>query len=119
VSEAQYEITPILCGSITDVERSNLTLKHHAGEQTSIPSILWIIRSGTETIVLDTGPGDAEAVRSELGRSFEPDGDLTEKLATAGVDPEGVETVVISHLHWDHAGGLDLFAYAQVYVQRR
>src|SRR3954451_19760341 len=93
LTDPTYEIIPVLCGSITDVERSNLTLKHHTGEQTSIPSILWIIRSQSETIILDAGPGDPEVVRTELGRSFETDGDLVEKLAAVGVDPTAVKTV--------------------------
>jgi N-acyl homoserine lactone hydrolase len=119
VSDQQFEIFPVLCGSITDVERSNLTLKRHEGEKVSIPSIVWVMRSKDETVVLDAGPGDPAVVRSELGRAFEPHGDLTETLIALGVEPAEVETVVISHLHWDHAGGLDLFSSARFYVQRR
>lgn len=41
---------------------------------------------------------------------------LDAQLALCGVKPEDVKTVVVSHLHLDHAGGLYLFEHADVYV---
>ncbi len=39
-------------------------------------------------------------------------------LRDAGVDPRDVEFVVLTHLHWDHAGNCDLFPDARVLVQQ-
>ena len=74
---------------------------------------LWAIRGEGRTIVVDTGFGDAAAAKR--GRSL-----LRHPLAAlreAGIDPATVEDVVISHLHWDHAGNLDAFPKAVFHLQ--
>jgi glyoxylase-like metal-dependent hydrolase (beta-lactamase superfamily II) len=40
------------------------------------------------------------------------------RLAEAGVRPEDVTDVVVSHVHWDHVDGLDLFPRARAWLQR-
>jgi len=52
-----------------------------------------LVRDGEKTILFDTGPG-----RSLL--------DNMEHLA---IEPESIDTVVLSHIHGDHAGGLGSF----------
>jgi glyoxylase-like metal-dependent hydrolase (beta-lactamase superfamily II) len=41
-----------------------------------------------------------------------------ETLARLGIDPVAVETLVISHIHWDHVGNLGLFRNARLPVAR-
>src|SRR5258708_18757977 len=41
-----------------------------------------------------------------------------EAVRQAGVKPEEVTDVVISHAHWDHMGGIDLFPKATVWIQK-
>jgi glyoxylase-like metal-dependent hydrolase (beta-lactamase superfamily II) len=43
--------------------------------------------------------------------------DVVSRLALLGVEPDEVAHVVMSHLHYDHAGGLQFFPRARVYVQ--
>jgi glyoxylase-like metal-dependent hydrolase (beta-lactamase superfamily II) len=75
---------------------------------------LWVLRSGTQTIVVDTGYSASGGGRR--GRSFlvEP----LEALRRAGVDPGAVDAVVNTHLHYDHTGHLDAFGDAPVLVPR-
>jgi glyoxylase-like metal-dependent hydrolase (beta-lactamase superfamily II) len=40
-----------------------------------------------------------------------------DSLQRLGIDPAQVKDVIITHLHWDHAGNLDLFPCAQVHLQ--
>ena len=35
-----------------------------------------------------------------------------------GVDPASVTDIIISHAHWDHIGGIDLFPTATVWIQK-
>ena len=42
----------------------------------------------------------------------------SEALARVGLKPEDITDVVISHMHWDHADGADLFPKARIWVQR-
>ena len=41
-----------------------------------------------------------------------------EAVRQAGIKPEDVTDVVISHAHWDHMGGIDLFPRATVWIQK-
>lgn len=57
-----------------------------------------LVNTGTEVILFDTGLG-AGAREGGLGR-------LRARLAAAGIAPEQVDVVVITHFHPDHIGGL-------------
>ena len=57
----------------------------------------FLVRTPEETLLIDTGLGSWAEGR---GTEF-----LLEGLAAHGVAPEAVDRVVLSHLHFDHAGG--------------
>jgi glyoxylase-like metal-dependent hydrolase (beta-lactamase superfamily II) len=42
----------------------------------------------------------------------------SEAIAPLGIKPEEVTDIFLSHMHWDHAGGIDLFPAARVWVQK-
>jgi glyoxylase-like metal-dependent hydrolase (beta-lactamase superfamily II) len=42
----------------------------------------------------------------------------SEAIAPLGIKPEDVTDLLLSHMHWDHAGGIDLFPKARVWVQK-
>ncbi len=76
---------------------------------------VWAVVGESRTLILDTG-FDA-AMAKKRGREF-----LTpprDGLAAIGVDPDKVEDVVISHMHYDHAGNNDLFPNARFHLQDR
>jgi glyoxylase-like metal-dependent hydrolase (beta-lactamase superfamily II) len=50
---------------------------------------------------------------------FAPGEEVAGRLATVGVAADRVDVVVLSHLHFDHAGGLATIPNARVVVQRR
>lgn len=84
---------------------------HDAGLQ--MDYFLWLARNRKHTLVVDTGFDEVAARRR--GREFtrRPD----ESLKMLGVDPAAVENVILTHLHYDHAGNLDLFPRATFHVQ--
>jgi glyoxylase-like metal-dependent hydrolase (beta-lactamase superfamily II) len=74
---------------------------------------VWVIRSAAHTFVVDTGFDAAAAARR--GRTvLRP---VAEGLAAIGVDPAEVQDVVITHMHYDHAGNVGLFPKARFHVQ--
>src|SRR6185295_2730458 len=42
----------------------------------------------------------------------------SEAIARVGLKPDDITDVVISHMHWDHADGLDLFPKARIWLQK-
>ena len=53
------------------------------------------------------------------GRSFEGFETPGQVLAKAGAAPGDIDTLVLTHLHFDHAGNFDAFPNARVLLQRR
>ena len=74
---------------------------------------VWVLTSGSRTIVVDTGYDEAEGRRR--GRPILQD--PAAQLAGFGMDPETVETVIVTHLHYDHAGSLGRFPKARFHLQ--
>lgn len=58
-----------------------------------------VVNTGNRLILIDAGTG---------GRLAPTAGQLYENLAAAGIDPKAVDTVLISHFHPDHIGGVRL-----------
>ncbi len=100
------------------LDASMLTYTVGAGTIVRIPRVIWVVR-GPTTVVVDTSvpPGSrpAEFIGEALDRT--PDQEPANALRLAGLDPKDVEYVVLTHLHWDHAGNCDLFPEATVLVQ--
>lgn len=84
----------------------------HASPQ-PLNYFVWVIRNVNRTIVIDTGFDRAEAQRRGRPIEIEP----VDALKRLGIAAETVETVVITHLHYDHAGTLDCFPAARFHIQ--
>lgn len=74
---------------------------------------VWVVRNRDRTIVVDTGFDAAEA----RSRGREILRTPAEALGTLGIDASKVEEVVITHLHFDHAGTLAAFPAARFHLQ--
>ncbi|MDX1622425.1 MAG: MBL fold metallo-hydrolase [Gemmatimonadota bacterium] len=55
--------------------------------------------------VIETGCGGKDDERFREIYGIERDGGLVARLGEAGVAPEGIDRVALTHLHFDHAGG--------------
>lgn len=78
---------------------------------------VWVIRGGNRTFVVDTGFDRKEAERRGWAHTL--DRPVEDGLRAIGVQPDAVEDVILTHLHWDHAGNHDLFPRARYHVQDR
>ncbi len=76
---------------------------------------LWVIRNEARTIVVDLGFDR----RSGEARGRVPEREPIEALAAIGVKPEDVDTVIITHMHFDHAGHGPYFPNATFILQER
>lgn len=74
---------------------------------------VWAIVGGGRQWVLDTG-FDATMAAQRRRQLVRPVG---EGLRAIGIDPASVQDVIISHMHYDHAGNHDLFPAARYHVQ--
>ncbi|SEV91115.1 Glyoxylase, beta-lactamase superfamily II [Cognatiyoonia koreensis] len=74
---------------------------------------MWVLRKGSETILVDTGYDAAEAETRARPIRMEP----AEALRPLGIAPDDITTLIVTHLHYDHAGGLHLFPNATLHMQ--
>lgn len=84
---------------------------HDAGSD--LAYYVWVARRSDCTYVIDTG-FDEPAAR-QRGRELLLS--VREGLALAGVDATRVQNVILTHLHYDHAGTLEQFPHAHFHVQ--
>ncbi len=69
---------------------------------------VWAIKGKNEIIVVDTGCSLSLATQRKLKDFLNP----VDILARIGADKTNVKKVFITHLHWDHLGGIELFLQA-------
>lgn len=74
---------------------------------------IWVLRREGEVILVDSGYDGAEA--TERGRPIIRD--PREALAGIGIRAEDITQLIVTHLHYDHAGGLHLFPNATIHLQ--
>jgi len=60
-----------------------------------------LVNTGSKLILIDTGTGEA-GFNSSKGMN----GQFINNLAASGLKPENIDTIIISHYHNDHVGGL-------------
>ena len=64
----------------------------------------YVIETGGHTILVETGGVNKLDGRALERMRMEPPVPLPELISRAGIDPERIEIVLNSHLHWDHCG---------------
>ncbi len=66
----------------------------------------FLLRDGRHTALIDVGYGGKHAPLDRKFYDLQPGEPLAEELARLNVAADSIHTVILSHLHWDHAGGL-------------
>jgi N-acyl homoserine lactone hydrolase len=96
-----------------------------AGPMTT-PCPSFLIEHDRGMVLFDTGPDPAAAVDpvgqygrdlvEGMGLRFAPEVGIDRQLEAIGVKPADIDFVVVSHLHFDHAGATHLFDKAKIIV---
>lgn len=71
----------------------------------------YIVQAGDRTVLIETGGGNKMDDRARermqvAGAALIP---LPDLISAAGIDPESIDTVLNTHLHWDHVGWNTVF----------
>jgi glyoxylase-like metal-dependent hydrolase (beta-lactamase superfamily II) len=114
-STPEYSIQAIRYAISPGFPVAGLVMGAPKDEKVDIAMVIWLIRGGGRTILFDSG------FHREKWFKYFPMNDFVrpdEAVKLAGVKPEEVTDIVISHAHWDHMGGIDLFPKATVWIQK-
>jgi len=117
-------IEPLSCGTLT----AGRSMFERGADDTPVelPVPSWLIRHGDDLMLFDcamhtalTTAGPArEEVELFFGLGVSADDMVASRLRDRDVDPADIDIVILSHLHFDHAGGLAQLPNARVLVQR-
>jgi N-acyl homoserine lactone hydrolase len=103
------------------LSRSALFYGESSETKVQIPITCYVVRTSDAVVLFDTGVSPRAVpglLRNDSMARFS-DGDLlVHRLDGLGLQLTDVDLVVISHLHYDHAGGAELFAKSELVVQR-
>jgi glyoxylase-like metal-dependent hydrolase (beta-lactamase superfamily II) len=85
----------------------------HSNKDHTIDYFIWVLKSDESVIVVDTGYDYDEAKRRNRPIQRSP----SESLKALDIEANQVTDVIITHLHYDHAGGLKEFPNAKFHLQ--
>src|SRR3989304_3576978 len=113
-----YKIYPLYIAKLfTDV--GAFCYLNFSGIKKWFPIYIWLIEGGGKRIIVDTACDAEEVMKtSVLKAPYENITTLEEALGRFGLAPETVDTVILTHLHADHALNVKRFTNAAIYVQR-
>ena len=110
-----YEVYAIRYATLPDFPLSALVKGADKDRKLDIAMIVWLVRGNGRTILVDSGFYRDQFLKAWTVRDFLKPSDA---VAQFGVKPEEVTDVIITHMHWDHADGMDLFPRARIWVQK-
>jgi len=111
---ATYEVEAIRFATIPAFRVSGLIAGADTSRRLDIAMSVWLLRGEGRNVLVDAG-----FHRQRYIDGWKPAGYISpaEAVRQAGVDPNSVSDIVITHIHWDHADGIDLFPRANVWIQ--
>jgi glyoxylase-like metal-dependent hydrolase (beta-lactamase superfamily II) len=111
----EYTIQAIRYGVSPGIPVGALVVGGPKDEKVDVDFVVWLVRGDGHNILFDSGFHHERYFKQwNVSDYLRPD----EAVQQAGVKPEDVTDIVISHAHWDHMGGIDLFPKATVWIQK-
>jgi N-acyl homoserine lactone hydrolase len=102
-------------------ERTGLFYGERSADRVAIPVGCWLIQTPSANVLFDTGVAPRAVpglLRNDPLARFSEEDLLVNRLDMLGLEPNDVQMVVLSHLHFDHAGGAALFPRSELVVQK-
>ena len=114
MSVEQTKIYPINTGWLEADVGTYIFWKGKPGEKIWNPVICYYVDTGEHKIMIDTGLSD-EARATKYHHKCEKRGcvEAPEALRRLGVQPEEIDIVIFTHLHWDHVQNMKEFCNAR------
>ena len=109
----EYEVYALRFARMQRRQSENFIFRDEHDGTVDMDFFVWLVRDGRKAILVDTGFGDRSATERKRPLDVCP----IEALRHLDVDPADIRDVVITHLHWDHAGNLDKLPNATFHVQ--
>jgi glyoxylase-like metal-dependent hydrolase (beta-lactamase superfamily II) len=110
-----YDVYAIRYATIPDFPVAGLVAGAEPTRKLDIAMMIWLVRGNSRNILVDSGFYHDRFFKDWHVTDFTKP---SETLKRVGVKPEDITDVIITHMHWDHADGMDLFPNARIWIQR-
>jgi glyoxylase-like metal-dependent hydrolase (beta-lactamase superfamily II) len=111
----QYEVFAVQYATIPDFRVSGLVAGADKDRKMDIAMMVWLVRGNGHTILVDAGFYREQFFKQwKVANFVKP----SEAIARVGLKPEDITDVIVTHMHWDHADGMDLFPKARIWLQK-
>lgn len=114
-ADATYEVHAVRYATIPGFPVRGLIAGADSSRRMDLAMTVWVARSADRVVLVDAG-----FYREKFMARWKPEGFVrpSEALAPLGIRPEDVTDLVVTHVHWDHLDGADLFPNARVWIQK-
>ena len=111
-----YEAYAVRFGTLPQFRVAGLVAGADQSRRMDIPVMVWLLKgSNGRRVLFDSGFHRKKFIDQWKVVDFRTPADA---VAAAGVKAEEITDIIISHAHWDHVGGVDLFPKATIWIQR-
>jgi len=114
-TKPEYEVYAIRYATIPDFAVSGLVAGADPARKMDIAMMVWLLRGNGKNILVDSGFYREQFFQQWHVTDFVKPSDAVKRV---GLQPEDITDVVVTHMHWDHADGMDLFPNARVWLQK-
>jgi len=115
-TQPSYEVYAVRYATLPNFRVASLIKGADTSRRLDIAMMVWLLKgSDGRNVLVDAGFHRADFLRQWRPTNFVPPSEAVER---AGVTAEDITDVIISHVHWDHLDGIDLFPKARVWIQR-
>lgn len=113
----EYEVYAIRFATLVGYPVSQLVAGADSARRMDLAMMFWLVRGNGRNILVDSGFYRDKFFhddRFHLTDFVKP----SDVLVRVGLKPEDITDIVITHMHWDHADGMDLFPNARIWIQK-
>ena len=113
--KTNYEVYALSYGIYPNFAVSGLIAGADKTRKIDLQMMIWLVRGGGKNILVDTGCYHENVVK---GKGIKDLIKASDAIAKVGLSATDITDVVITHMHWDHADGMDLFPKAKIWIQK-
>jgi glyoxylase-like metal-dependent hydrolase (beta-lactamase superfamily II) len=114
-AQPAYEVYAIRYATLKDFSVGGLVAGEDRARKLDIAMMIWLIKGGGHNILFDCGFYRDQFMKQWHPADYEKPSVAVER---AGLKAGDITDVIISHIHWDHADGFDLFPNAKIWIQK-
>ncbi len=114
-AQPKYEVYAIRYGTLKDFKVSGLVAGADPARKMDIALMFWLVKGEGRNVLVDCGFYRDQFMKQWKPADYEKPSVAIER---AGLKADDVTDIIITHIHWDHADGFDLFPKAKIWIQK-